>query len=55
MVSILPANTSYEFDVNVFPTHYMAGTVVVLNLQLVWRNIGEERSQMNQVYFEVIP
>ena len=30
--SRLPANTSYEFDVNVFPTHYMAGTVVVLNL-----------------------
>jgi hypothetical protein len=52
--SPLPANTSYEFDVNVFPTHYMAGTVVVLNLQLLWKNIiGEERSQMSQVYFEV--
>ncbi len=54
--SPLPANTSYEFDVNVFPTHYMAGTVVVLNLQLLWKNIvGEERSQMSQVYFEVTP
>jgi hypothetical protein len=52
----LPANTSYEFDVNVFPTHYMAGTVVVLNLLVIWNNIvGEERSQMNQVYFEVTP
>ncbi|MFY9796510.1 MAG: hypothetical protein WAJ93_12560 [Candidatus Nitrosopolaris sp.] len=54
--SPLPANTSYEFDVNVFPTHYMAGTVVILNLLVTWNNIlGEERSQMNQVYFEVTP
>ena len=52
----LPANTSYEFDVNVFPTHYMAGTVVILNLLVTWNNIvGEERSQMNQVYFQVTP
>jgi hypothetical protein len=54
--SPLPANTGYEFDVSVFPTHYVAGTVVVLNLQLLWKNIiGKERSQMNQVYFEVTP
>lgn len=54
--SPLPANTSYEFDVNVFPIHYMAGTVVVLNLQLSWKNIvGEEKSQMSHVYFEVTP
>jgi hypothetical protein len=52
--SPLPANTSYEFDVSVFPTHYVAGTVMVLNLELLWKNIvGKERSQMNQVYFEI--
>ncbi len=52
----LPANTNEEFDVNVFPTHYVAGTVELLNLNLTWNNIvGERASQTNQVYFEVTP
>ena len=47
--SPLPADTSDEFDVNVFPTLSMAGMVVVLNLRLSWTNIvAEERTQMSQ-------
>ncbi|MGC1930009.1 MAG: hypothetical protein WA667_13615, partial [Candidatus Nitrosopolaris sp.] len=52
----LPANTNTEFDVSVFPTHYVAGTVELLNLNLTWNNIiGERASQTNQAYFEVTP
>jgi hypothetical protein len=43
-------------DVTVFPTHYVAGTVELLNINLEWNNIvGETVSQTNQVYFEVTP
>ena len=52
----LPANTNKEFDVNVFPTHYVAGTVELMNVNLVFNNIiGERAQQLNQVYFNVIP
>jgi hypothetical protein len=52
----LPPNTNKEFDVTVFPTHYVAGTVELLNINLEWNNIvGEKVSQTNQVYFEVTP
>jgi hypothetical protein len=30
----LPANTNKEFDVSVFPTHYVAGTVELMNVNL---------------------
>ena len=50
----LPPNTNEEFDVSVFPTHYVAGTVELLNLNVTWNNIiGERVSQTNQVYFYV--
>ncbi|MFY9868461.1 MAG: hypothetical protein WAK17_01975, partial [Candidatus Nitrosopolaris sp.] len=52
----LKPNTNEEFDVSVFPTHYMAGTVELLNINLTWNNIiGERASQTNQVYFYVTP
>ncbi|MGC1930633.1 MAG: hypothetical protein WA667_16820, partial [Candidatus Nitrosopolaris sp.] len=52
----LKANTNEEFDVSVFPTHYVAGTVQLLNINLTYNNIiGERASQNNQVYFEVTP
>jgi len=55
-VSELKPNTNEEFDVSVFPTHYMAGTVQLLNINLTWNNIiGERASQINQVYFYVTP
>jgi hypothetical protein len=52
----LKPNTNEEFDVSVFPTHYVAGTVELLNINLTWNNIiGESASQTNQVYFYVTP
>ena len=55
-IAKLPANTNEEFDVSVFPTHYMVGTVQLLNITLTYNNIiGERASQTNQVYFYVTP
>ena len=55
-VEELKANTNEEFHVSVFPTHYVAGTVQLLNINLTWNNIvGERSSQTNQVYFYVTP
>jgi len=52
----LPANSLEEFDVRVFPTHYVAGTVELLNLNVTYNNIiGERVSQTNQIYFYVAP
>jgi hypothetical protein len=34
----VPANGIKEFDVNVYPTHYVAGTVELLNVQLTYNN-----------------
>ena len=52
----LPANPNAEFDVSVFPTHYVAGTVQLMNVNLVYNNIiGVRATQLNQVYFNVIP
>jgi hypothetical protein len=52
----LKPNTNEEFDVSVFPTHYVAGTVELLNINLTWNNIiGESASQTNKVYFNVTP
>ncbi|MGA8083524.1 MAG: hypothetical protein WB988_16855, partial [Candidatus Nitrosopolaris sp.] len=52
----LPANTNKEFDVRVFPTHYVAGTVELMNVNLVFNNVlGERATQLNQVYFNVLP
>jgi hypothetical protein len=34
----IPANGIKEFDVNVYPTHYVAGTVELLNVQLTYNN-----------------
>jgi len=34
----IPANGIKEFDVNVFPTHYVAGTVELLNVGLTYNN-----------------
>ena len=52
----LPPNTNKEFDVSVFPTHYVAGTVELMNVNLVFNNIlGERATQLNQVYFNVLP
>ena len=45
-----------EFDVSVFPTHYVAGTVELMNVNLVYNNIiGVRATQLNQVYFNVTP
>jgi hypothetical protein len=52
----LPPNTNKEFDVRVFPTHYVAGTVELMNVNLVYNNIlGERAQQLNQAYFNVTP
>jgi hypothetical protein len=52
----LPPNTNKEFDVRVFTTHYVAGTVELMNVNLVYNNIlGERATQLNQVYFNVTP
>jgi hypothetical protein len=50
----LGPNQNAEFDVNVFPTHYVPGTVELMNVNLVFNNIvGERSTQLNQVYFNV--
>jgi hypothetical protein len=50
------ANSNAEFDVSVFPSHYVAGTVELMNVNLTWNNIiGEAGQQVNQVYFNVLP
>ena len=52
----LGPNQNAEFDVNVFPTHYVAGTVELMNVNLLFNNIvGERGTQLNQVYFKVTP
>jgi len=52
----LPDNTYKEFDVSVFPTHYVAGTVELMNVNLVYNNVlGERATQLKQVYFNVLP
>src|SRR5215469_11049802 len=65
----LGPNQNAEFDVNVFPTHYVAGTVELLNVRLVYNNIVGERVDTSvpsnpinptpsiccQVYFNVLP
>src|SRR5215467_8038350 len=52
----LGPNQNAEFDVSVFPTHYVAGTVQLMNVNLVYNNIiGERATQLNQVYFNVVP
>jgi hypothetical protein len=52
----LGPNQNAEFDVSVFPTHYVAGTVELMNVNLVFNNIvGERATQLNQVYFNVTP
>jgi hypothetical protein len=54
--SEVAANSNAEFDVSVFPTHYVAGTVELMNVNLTWNNIiGEAGQQVNQVYFNVLP
>ena len=43
------ANQNAEFDVSVFPTHYVAGTVQLMNVNLVYNNIiGVRATQLNQ-------
>jgi hypothetical protein len=52
----LPANSNEEIDVRLFPSHYVAGTVELLNIDLTWNNvIGERAEQENQVYFLLTP
>jgi hypothetical protein len=52
----LGPNQNAEFDVSVYPTHYVAGTVELLNVNLLFNNIvGERSTQLNQVYFNVTP
>jgi hypothetical protein len=65
----LGPNQNAEFDVTVFPTHYVAGTVELLNVRLVYNNIIGERVDSSvpsnpinpspsiccQVYFNVAP
>ena len=66
----LGPNQNAEFDVSVFPTHYVAGTVELMNVNLVYNNILGQRTAslfnpLNpaapvvgsccQVYFNVTP
>ena len=52
----LGPNQNAEFDVSVFPTHYVAGTLELMNCDLTFNNIlGERAEQLNQVYFNVTP
>jgi hypothetical protein len=52
----LGPNQRAEFDVSVFPTHYVAGTVELMNVNLVFNNIvGERVTFAAQVYFNVTP
>jgi len=49
-VSLSPASSLEEFDLRVFPTHYVAGTVELLDLNVTYNNIiGERVSQTNQI------
>ena len=53
---VLTPNNSTEVDYSLFPTHYVAGTVQLLDLDLTWRNVlSEMAEQHNQVYFVVTP
>ncbi len=53
---VVAANSNADFDVSVFPTHYVEGTVKKMNVNLTWNNIiGEPGQQPNQVYFNVLP
>jgi hypothetical protein len=53
---VLPAHTNQEIDVSVFPTHYVARTVDLINVDLTWNNIiGQRAEQLNQVYVVVTP
>jgi hypothetical protein len=50
----VPAGGLKEFDVYVFPTHYVAGPVQLMNANLVYNNvIGSRATQLNQVYFNI--
>ena len=65
----LGPNQNVEFDVTVFPTHYVAGTVELLNVRVVYNNIIGERVDTSvpsnainpapsiccQIYFNVAP
>jgi hypothetical protein len=52
----LNASSYVEFDVSVFPSHYAAGTVQVLNIQITGTNvIGEPVTENRQVYVAVVP
>jgi hypothetical protein len=52
----LNASSYVEFDVTVFPSHYAAGTVQVLNIQITGTNvIGEPVTENRQVYVAVAP
>lgn len=52
----LNASSYTEFDVTVFPTHYAAGTVGLLNLQITGNNvIGQPVAENRQVYLAVVP
>ena len=52
----LPANSYEEFDVSVFPTHYAAGTVQFLNVQITGTNVlGFPITLTRQVYIAVAP
>jgi hypothetical protein len=52
----LPAHSNAEVFVNVFPTHYVAGTIQLINCSVSWNNVlGERVSQNNQVYVRVTP
>jgi hypothetical protein len=52
----VPAGGLKEFDVSVFPTHYVAGTVELMNVNLAYNNVvGSRAQQLNQVYFNITP
>jgi hypothetical protein len=52
----LNASSYVEFDVTVFPTHYAAGTVQLLNVQITGTNvIGEPVTENRQVYVAIAP
>jgi hypothetical protein len=50
----IPAHSYEEFDVSVFPTHYVVGTVQLLNIEISWTNVlGTIVDKHYQVYFHV--
>jgi hypothetical protein len=54
--TLLKANSYEEFDVSVFPTHYSAGTVQLLNIEVTGTNVlGEPVDEFRQVYVAVAP